>query len=89
MIFWTKFSGGSRPSDKGGGGGHPDPEIRGARPQKICFRPLGPHFGLKIRGGHVPRAPPLDPPLELNVGIFVYLLFCSHNSLINKILLNF
>ena len=24
-------SGGSRPSDKGGGGGHPDPEIRGGR----------------------------------------------------------
>ena len=23
------FSGGSRPSGKGGGGGHPDPEIRG------------------------------------------------------------
>ena len=73
----------------GGGGGQPNPEIRGARSQKICFRSLGPHFGLKIRGGHVPRAPPLDPPLELNVGIFVYLLFCSHNSLINKILLNF
>jgi len=45
------ISGGSRPSDKGaGGGGHPDPEIRGS------------DFGLKIRGE---RAPPLDPPLGI------------------------
>ena len=38
------FSGGSRPSDKGGGGGggHPAPEIRGAQ------------FGLKIRRGLLP-----------------------------------
>ena len=36
-------SGGSRPSDKGGGGGHPDPEIRvgGGGSQKNCFGPLG------------------------------------------------
>ena len=35
-------SGGSRPSDKGGGGpGHPDPEIRGTRSQKIFFGPSG------------------------------------------------
>ena len=35
------FSDGSKPSDKGGGG-HPDPEIRGAQ------------FGLKIRRGLLP-----------------------------------
>ena len=36
----------------GRGGGHPDPEIRG-KPglKKIFFRPYGPQFGLKIRGG--------------------------------------
>ena len=44
-------SDGSRPSDKGGGPGHPDPEIRGARSQKKIFRPFGSHFGLKMRGG--------------------------------------
>ena len=37
-------SGGSRPSDKGGG--HPDPEIRGG----IFFLPIRPQFGPKITG---------------------------------------
>ena len=47
-----------------GGIGHPDPYIRGgAASKKILFRPLGPQFSLKIRGGQAPRAPPLDPPL--------------------------
>ena len=55
-------SGGSRPSDKGGGGGHSDPEIRRGRRQNV-FPPFGPQFGLKIRGGWAPRAPSLDPPL--------------------------
>ena len=50
----------SRPSDKGRGGGHPDPEMGGRRSQKNFFRPFGPQFGLKIRA---PRTPPLDPPL--------------------------
>lgn len=42
-----------------------DPEIRGGPgPPKNVFRPLGPHFGLKVRGrGQAPRTPPLDPPL--------------------------
>ena len=47
-------SGGSRPSDKGEGGGLLDPEIRGegGRTQKkVFFRPFGPQFGLKISGG--------------------------------------
>ena len=51
------YSGGSRPSDKGGPG-HPDPEIRGGG------LPFGPHFGLKIRGGPGPPGPSLDPPLH-------------------------
>ena len=40
---------------RGGGGGS----------YKKFFTPLGPHFGPKIRGGHVgaPRAAPLDPSL--------------------------
>ena len=32
-----------------GGGGHPDPAIRGGWSQKVFFRPFGPQFGLKIR----------------------------------------
>ena len=47
-------SGGSRPSDKGrrgGGGGHPDPEIREVDSlTKNYLWPFGPQFGLKIRG---------------------------------------
>ena len=47
------FSGGSRPSDNGGGGweaGYPDPEIRrGQSPKKKICPPFGPQFGLKIR----------------------------------------
>ena len=42
-----------------GGGGHPDPEIRGgADLKKNFFRPFRPQFGLKTEG-----APLLDPPL--------------------------
>ena len=58
-------SGGSRPTDKGrrGGGGHPNHEIRvEGRSQKTFSQPFGPPFGPKIRGGWVPRDPPLDPP---------------------------
>ena len=39
-----------------------------ARSPKEFFRPFGPQFGLKIRGGgkggRAPWAPPLDPPLD-------------------------
>ena len=35
----------------GGAGGHPDPEIRGGGGLKKIFRPFGPQFGPKIRGG--------------------------------------
>ena len=49
-----------RGSGEGGeqGGGHPDPEIRGL-------------FGLKIKAGAGPQAPPLDSPL------FFFLTFVS------------
>ena len=46
-----------------GGGGHPDPEIRGGDDlKKNYFRHLGPQFGLKEKGGG-PAGPSLDPPL--------------------------
>ena len=77
---WTKDNLGTQSVDKApfsaadpdiqmggvrGGGGHPDPEIRGMPGlKKIFFRPFAPQFGLKIRGAG-PRAPPLDPPLIL------------------------
>ena len=35
----------------GGGGGHPDPEIRGMPGLKKFFSSLAPQFGLKISGG--------------------------------------
>ena len=44
-------SGRSRPSDKGGGDSHPDPEIRGGglvSKKKFC-QSFGPQLGLKIR----------------------------------------
>ena len=67
-----------------------DLEIRGPRSsrplekgrpslQKNFFRPVGPQFGLKIRGeggGRVPWAPPLDPPLDF----VVFSLFFRHGN---------
>ena len=35
----------------GGGNDHPDPEMRGTPVSKKFFRPFGPQFGLKIKGG--------------------------------------
>ena len=52
----ANFSAASRPWDKGGGGGHPDPEICRGQSPKHFFRPFGPQFGLKMRG-----APGLSP----------------------------
>ena len=47
--------GGSRPSDKGGGGegvgGHLEPEIRGLGLKKKFSQPFGPQLGLKRRRG--------------------------------------
>ena len=37
-----------------GGGGHPDPEIRGGGLKKNFFWPFGPQFGLKNKGGPGP-----------------------------------
>ena len=49
----------------GGGGGEGVAVIQTLRWGGRGGRALGPHFGLKIRGGWAPRAPPLDPPLKL------------------------
>ena len=47
------------PSEKGGGAGHPDPEMGGRGGlQKNTFRPFGPQFGLKIREGVPPEPLP-------------------------------
>ena len=41
-----------------GGGGHPDPKIRGEPGlQKNFFRPFGPQFGRNIRRGAGPLGP--------------------------------
>ena len=54
-MFISYPSGRSRPTDKGGGGGHLDPEVRGSPGlKKIIFRPFGPQFGLKVRGAGPP-----------------------------------
>ena len=47
------LSGGFSFQIRAGGGGHPDPEIRGGL-KKNFFWPFGPQFGLKIRGGPGP-----------------------------------
>ena len=52
----------------GGGGGlgrAKRPCVKGGGGAKNVFRPVGPQFGLKIRGRAGPGAPPLDPPLYL------------------------
>ena len=55
---FARSSGGSETFRKGGGG-HPDPEIRGGGPQKKkLFRPFWPHFRLKIRRGGPPDPSP-------------------------------
>ena len=44
-----------------------DPEIKAGGGEAVSknnfFRVFGPQFGLKIRGGGPPWAPPRDPPL--------------------------
>ena len=50
--------------------GDPDLQIKrvggGAVSKNNFFRPFGPQFGLKLEGGGAaPRAPPLDPPLDV------------------------
>ena len=64
LKHWNCGSGGSRPSDNGwgGGGDHPDADIRGGGHKKSVFQPFGPQFGLTIKG-RGSQAPPLDTPL--------------------------
>ena len=57
-------SAGSRPWDKGWGGSHPDPEIRGRSSPKIFFQPFRPQLGLQNKEGLGLQTPPLDPPLK-------------------------
>ena len=60
MSFTFTTSGGSRPSDKGGGGRRSSrPWDKGGRSPEKFFS----HFGGKIRGSRAPREPPLVPPL--------------------------
>ena len=48
-----------------GGGGHLDPEIRGAQSPKKFFLALRASFWSKNKGGgQATRAPPLNPPLS-------------------------
>ena len=56
---------GFTPSDMGGGGGHPDPDMWGkGRSQKIFFSALRASVWSKNKGGgERPRALFLDPPL--------------------------
>ena len=70
------WGGGSRPSDKEGGAGHPDPEIRGGGAvSNFNFSALRASVWAKNKGGPgPPGAPPLDPPLscvkKIDVGYF-------------------
>ena len=43
---------------RGGGGGNSDPEITGGGLKTTFIRPVGPQFGLKIRGGGGPGPSP-------------------------------
>jgi len=57
-------SGGFKPSDKEGARSSRSGDKVEGGCLRFFFRPLGPQFGPKIRGGWGGgRAPPLDPPL--------------------------
>ena len=49
-----------RPLDKGVGGGG-----GWVLQEYFFFRPFGPKFGPKVRGGGKPPGPPLDLPLKI------------------------
>ena len=69
------FSGGSRPSDKEGGRGHPDPEIRVGQSQKnFFFRPLG--LSLVVWSKNTGWGPP-DPSPGSATGIYQYKKACK------------
>ena len=54
MSFCVHLSGGSRPTDKRGGGGHSDPEIRGGGGLKIFFTAFRGSVWSKKRGSAGP-----------------------------------
>ena len=82
------FSGGSRPSDKVGGGGHPDPAIRGeAVSKKYIFPPLRASVWSKNKGEvRAPQTPPLDPPLSLWYTKLVHRTKCVSHKAFLKVL---
>ena len=49
---------------RGGGGGHPDPEIRGGPASKKMFSAVRASFSSENKGGWPPWVPPLVPPLH-------------------------
>ena len=65
------YSGGSRPSDKGGPS-HPDPEMGGGGGgvQKEFFWPFGPQIGLKKRGGPSPPGTSPRSATAIERGVF-------------------
>ena len=66
FVANSKIIGGSRPSDKGGGGGHPDPENRGGPVYKKGSGLSGLSFVKGEGGGGAPLDPPLKMVDELN-----------------------
>ena len=62
------------------GSSHPDIVKRcggGGGLKKTFLGPFGPRFGLNIRGGRAPRAPPLDPPMNRTLHKKTGLNLCS------------
>ena len=97
MTLHVRPSGGSRPSDKGGGPGHSDPEIRGEPGLQIFFSALRASVWSKnkVGGCRVPRAPPLDPPprpkvrrygkkVDMSLKTYSFLL-CRKNNILSDL----
>ena len=67
------------------GGGHPDPGGGGLLVTKKIFRPFGPQFGLKIKGGGAGGPPGLSPGsatatlLFWQATVLTYLVFFESN----------
>ena len=79
----------SRPRDKGGGGrgwgwsSRPLDKVRGVVSKNV-FRPFGPQFDLKMGVWAVPRAPPLDPPLQCSVGPPLRSQYCGRSCKMSR-----
>ena len=54
--------------NKGWGGSHPDPEIKGGSLKKF-FSALGPQVGLKIRGAPGPSPGSVTAPISTGISI--------------------